>query len=388
MGSHPDLNTVIIGIVLSIEISGDCQETVMDSYYKLPAKQALSLTFCSLLLLSACGGGGGPQTGISGLNRGKIEDVKQPVLTDSVEGRDDPIASAVAVKYAGLSKSTPDGFWYADLKKATAPTKSFGVYSKTSNLKMIFLVFDDNTAVSMLPNFAGKPPYTEVAGLINRVEDSKGEEDLRSGDKFKWILSEYPKRPEGKTDFFRALVGGFPSTEEGKSILVVARAYDQDVAFNHRHALFIIDTLMKEREKKEEPREEVKKEEPKKDLTSQEEIDKFMEQATASVNENLSLPDKVAKANKKYQEKNGKVKKWTDTHLEVGIDSEGKLKSLGDKTRVPTEENKLVVKALIEAVQAVGKFADAPVVESDEFQFTVRLKGDKAVLKRVGEEKY
>ena len=343
---------------------------------------SLGTTLVSLLVLSGCGGGGMPT------DTKKVEAVQQPVLSDSQEDRDDPIASAIAVEYAGFAKKTPEGFWYADTKKTTDPSKSFGIFSKTSNLQALFIVFDDNTATEMLPQFAGKPPYTNVYDGINRIEDDNGEETLRSGDKMKWILSQYPLSVK-TGDVFREMVAGFPAAVEGKSILVIARAYDPATAFNHRHVLFIIDTLIKEKDKKVEKEEEVvKTEEPEKELTSAEDIDKFLESAAAAINDNLSLPDLVNKANKKYKSAEGKEKAWKETSLVVGIDSEGKLRSLADKTKVPTEENKQAVKAMVEAVQAVGQFKDAPIVKSDEYKFVVHLKGSEVKLKSLDAEKF
>lgn len=343
---------------------------------------SLGVTLVSLLVLSGCGGGGAPT------ETKKAEALQQPVLSDSQEDRDDPIASSIAVEYAGFAKKTPEGFWYADTKKTTDPSKSFGIFSKTSNMQALFIVFDDNTATEMLPQFAGKPPYTNVYDGINRIEDDHGEETLRSGEKMKWLLSQYPLSVKNG-DVFREMVAGFPSTVEGKSILVIARAYDPATAFNHRHVLFIIDTLAKEKEKTEEKEEEVvKTEEPEKELTSTEDIDKFLEKAAVSINENLSLPDLVSKANKKYKSAEGKDKAWKETSLVVGIDSEGKLRSLADKTKVPTEENKQAVKAMVEAVQAVGQFKDAPIVKGDEYKFVVHLKGSEVKLKSLDAEKF
>ena len=345
----------------------------------------LPLLLLSILLLNSCGGSNQGMGALDGMNK-KFEDVKQPILSDSQEDRDDPIASQIAMKYAGFSKKTPDGYWYADTKKATEPTESFGVFSKSSNQMILFLVFDDTTATTMLPNFAAKPPYTAVATGIKHRKVATGEEPLGSGTKFKWILSEYPLKPIGETAFFRELVGGMPSVEEGKSILVVARSLDATMGYSHNNTLFIIDNLSKDRVAKEEVEEVVKKEEPKKDLSTDEDIDKFIKSCESEINEHLSVSNKIEKSAEKYKKKKDKEKEWKGTYLLVGIDAEGKLRSLGDKTTVPSEPNKEVVKCLIEAVQSVGKFKDAPVVEGSEFKFVVRLKGTKAVVEKESSE--
>lgn len=339
---------------------------------------AFMILVSTTFLLSSCGD---PNAGVGSLGGGggRVEVVKQPVLSDSVEGRDDPIASQLAMKFAGFPKKTPDGYWYADTKKATSPTKSFGVFSKSSNQKILFLIFDDNTATQMLPNFVAKPPYTNVGKVIKSKVVSEDEKALASTEKFKWILSDYPRSSSREHGMFRALVGGMPSIQEGKSILVVARSFDDVQGYSHTNTLFIIDNLTKDRQKQEKT--EVADESPKdeKKLSTDEEIDEFLKVAQESINENLSLPDKIVKASKKYKKKEKKERKWKGTQLLVGVNPEGKLRSLGDKTKVPTDENKMVVKALIEAVQSVGTFKKAPTVEASEFKFIVRLIGTKAV---------
>ena len=139
------------------------------------AKKPLSIVsflLTSVLLLASCGGGnqGGLST-IQSMNK-KAEKVKQPVLSTSKEERDDPIASQIAMKYAGFPKKTPDGYWYSDTKKTTSPSQSFGVFSKASNQMILFLVFDDNTATSMLANFVAKPPYTRYGWKRKRPQKS------------------------------------------------------------------------------------------------------------------------------------------------------------------------------------------------------------------------
>ena len=193
-------------------------------------------------------------------------------------------------------------------------------------------------------------------------------------------LSDYPWSKDPNDGYFRALVGGFDSIIDGKSILVVARAYNDSEAFNHSGTMFILDALGKDKKKPEKPEETVKKEEAEIKVSTPEEIQEFLKSAEKSINENLSLPEKIQKIAKKYWKLKKKDKKWKETHLLVGVNSQGALRTLGDKTKVPTEENKMIVKALIEAVSGVGKFKGVPTVKESEFKFEVRLKGTKAVV--------
>lgn len=309
----------------------------------------------------------------------------------------DKKAVETAVEYAGFSATAPPLYWYADTSEQTEGAKSFGLYSETSNQKILCIVQNDTTPLTNLDQFAGKPPYTDVdrADIQSCVVDG-GDQILGAG-KLKWVLGRYtaPKHKEPVT----VLIASFPAVQTGKSILVIGQSYqDSDERkYDYKTTLFVLDqqaseTTAKgneERLEKGEPGEVVVgADEDEEDLdeegkkvikvSTEEDIDKFLEAAKAKLQEKLDLPEKVTTSAAKYEEENKEPKKWKGVSLLIGIDREGQVRRMEKNLEDPKYE--IISKALEKAVQDVSKFDDPPVVKTPEFQFKVRLLGTKIDL--------
>ncbi len=337
----------------------------------------------------------------------------QPTTTDGTPAQttvakevSDKKAVELAVSEAGLSSTAPPMYWYKDTSAITAPTPSFGLMSDQSNQNILFIIYDDMAPVTNLDSFVGKPPFVEVdrADAPREAIIDQGEQILGAG-KLRWIRAKYtaPKHEEP----VELMLAGFAGAKKGKSILVVARAFDDTGkrGYVHKTTLYILDELATEQTNaaNKEKEDEVKGDDVKKvsadegdeggdeeggaektvKLSTDEEIDQFMIDAKKTLQDALELPDNLADAAKKYEEENKKPKKWKEGGLLVGVDTDGNVKRIEYlPTTEQTKNTEALNKTLEKAVQKVAKFNNAPVTKKPEFQFQVRLQGTEILLRK------
>ncbi len=318
----------------------------------------------------------------------------------------DKKAVQLAVDEAGFSATAPPMYWYADTSDVTAPTPSFGLNSEQANQKILFIVYDDLAPLQSLNNFVGKPPFQEVdrADVEKSLVDSS--EQILGAGKLKWILGRYTK--PGSDDNIQIMLASFPAVQEGKSILVVAQAFDaKKRAYNHKTTLFVLDELASEltahtnektlseapsnqkspaaKSGDEDEDEDFDAEDGSKKSSNQEsteeEIDAFITGAQTQLQEVLDLPENLIEQADTYEAENKKPKKWKEGGLLVGIDAEGNVKRI---ELLSTDAKAEVLNRTLEkAVQKVAKFKDPPVTKKPEFQFQVRLQGKEIFLRKL-----
>ncbi|MBX9694878.1 MAG: hypothetical protein K2Z81_20995, partial [Cyanobacteria bacterium] len=116
-------------------------------------------------------------------------------------------------------------------------------------------------------------------------------------------------------------------------------------------------------------------------LSSDADIDKFLEEAKKVLQEVLELPEGAVKEAKEYEEENNEPKVWKDPGLVVRINREGVVRGLQiiAPSKPSTKTDKLN-KALEKAVLKVATFKNPPIVKQPEFEFKMRLKGTEVQL--------
>lgn len=314
----------------------------------------------------------------------------------------DKKAVQLAVDEAGFSATVPPMYNYTDTSDITSPTPSFGLESEQANQKILFIVYDDLAPLQSLDNFVGKPPFTEVDRADKESVVDSSEQILGAG-KLKWILGRYTK--PGSEESVQIMVASFAAVKPGKSILVVAQAFDpKKRAYNHKTTLFILDEIASEltaaenekvvssapsNEKlpsakgEDEDEDFDESENGKKSNTesTDEEIDKFIADAQKVLQDALDLPDNLVEQADEYEAENHKPKKWKEGGLLVGIDADGNVKRIELLSTDPKAE--ALNHTLEKAVQKVAKFENAPVTKKPEYQFKVRLQGKEIFIQKL-----
>lgn len=355
----------------------------------------LAVVCLPILLVPMCSGGGSPPPS-------KTPEAQQ--APSKVSHPSDKKAVELAVEGAGFSATAPPMYWYQDTSDITQPTPSFGLYSDQANQKLLFIIYNDDAPVKQLRSFAGKPPYTTVdrADVGSAIVDSGNQ--ILGATKLEWILGKYQK-PQAKGDPLTVpiMLASFPAAKEGKSVLIVGQAYDETGSrtYNHKTSLFVLDELASEltgraieggqvesSAKKSDDSEEddedfgdAKTDMPVK-MSTEEEIDAFIEKAAPILQEALVLPDNIQEMADSYEAENKAPKKWKNAGLLIGVDREGLIKRIQVLNVKSDDQTDTINKALEKAVQKVATFKDPPVVKELEFQFKVRLMGKEIKLQK------
>jgi hypothetical protein len=187
-----------------------------------------------IICLSMFGGGG---------NSGPVT----PTKSATEEHANSSKAMDLATKYAGFKSTTPPGYWFEDTSDITKPAVSFGIYSQQANQKLMFLIMDDMSPVQDLSSFVGLPPYVPVLRCERATDVKVDEGNQIIGDGYlHWFYGRYQKEKLAKKDEdpnMLVLVGGYPSPEKGKSILLVGRAMNEDIPYDRQAALFLVDQM-------------------------------------------------------------------------------------------------------------------------------------------------
>lgn len=358
----------------------------------------LAVVCLPILLVPMCSGGGQQSTDTP------PEQVTQAPSTKSHPS--DKKAVELAVDSAGFSATAPPMYWYQDTSEITSPTPSFGLYSDQANQKLLFIVYNDDAPVKQLRSFAGKPPYTTVdrADLGAAIVDSGNQ--ILGSTKLEWVLGKYQK-PQEKGDPITVpiMLASFPGAKEGKSVLIVGQAMDDSGTrtYNHKTSLFVLDELASEltgqaiKDKKVESSAAANDDEEADDedfgedsaqtnmpvkMSTEEEINAFIEKATGILQEALVLPDNIAEMADDYETENKEAKKWKNAGLLIGVDREGLIKRIEVLKVKSDDQTETINKALEKAVQKVATFKDPPITKDLEFQFKLRLMGKEVKLQR------
>ena len=312
----------------------------------------------------------------------------------------DEKAVKLAVDDAGFSATAPPMYWYEDTSEETSPTPSFSLVSEQANQRIMFLIYNDLAPINSLKDFLPKPPFTPV----NRIDSQSaalvdGGDQIIGAGKMKWMLGHYwlVKEGEPKPMGVNIFIASFSAAAEGKSVLVIGRAFDDKKTYNFKTTLFVLDEIASEltaqanKEKLDEADGEFVKEPADIDqpedgpkeykLSSDADIDKFLEEAKKVLQEVLELPEGAVKEAKEYEEENNEPKVWKDPGLVVRINREGVVRGLQiiAPSKPSTKTDKLN-KALEKAVLKVATFKNPPIVKQPEFEFKMRLKGTEVQL--------
>ena len=293
-------------------------------------------------------------------------------------------SSADAIQVAadtGFKATPPPDYWYENTLELTKPSKSFGIYSEAKNQKMLFVIFDDMSAVQRFDDFLSKPLYvvqtaTRV-GTGNQID--RGSMVLGS-DALKYYAGHY-EMPDGTQASL--LVAGFPSKEKGKSVLAIGQAYKDGVAYDYKGGTWLIDQMTSDWTKDESGNRlealagkdqgpDSKDEEDTK-AASSDDVKTFYAAVQKSIQDKFELPDGFE------EELKAKKSKKLRVNLLVGIGDDGAVKKI--ELTEPSEVDK-INNALIRAVNQAGPFKDVPNLKDDNFSFYVKLRKDQIKIER------
>lgn len=317
-------------------------------------------------------------------------------------------AVQLAVESAGFKGLAPPGYWYEDTSELTKPAKSFGLYSETSNQKILFVVFDDMTAVTGLPSFFASPVFTDVKKVPQGSQDSQtkideGSQIIGSGD-MRWRVARYeivdPAQitSDGSNPHQSILVGSFCAKEPNKSILVIGQPLKSQSIYDYKITLWLID-LMAEDFTKEGNSTRLKQPKGAGEITTSatspsttasqkeqgqekiavatfatdEEIDTFINKFAEKLQAKLVLPKEAAEELKKTKSKKLKAT------VTIGIDNEGTVKKI--ELTEPSEWDK-INNALVKDINACAPIGEAPKTKQGLLSLVVTLKKDKISVDR------
>lgn len=142
-------------------------------------------------------------------------------------------------------KNTPIGqFQFTDTSKDTAPKPSFGLESESSNQKIYFVVWPNAITTEAVDSNVTLPPYVPLKvypeGLMKLPNVAQGTSPLRN---FCWKVKRYLNSDKKDT---LALVGAFSSTQQDKSILVVAMPFKGEGDLDFKNTVNVIERMFNE----------------------------------------------------------------------------------------------------------------------------------------------
>lgn len=302
-------------------------------------------------------------------------------------------AMKIAVEFAGFKGTAPPGYWYEDTSEITKPAQSFGLCSKTSNQRLLFVVCDDMAPVQNLVNFVALPPFVKDVLKAENPAEARVEEDfqiLGSGH-FHWFLGKY-KTIDDRSE--RILTGAYPSPVKGKSILVVGRPYSNAAHYDHKTSLWVTDQMAVDYTQQgnlaktagtdtknyiggpTQANSTAKDDETankEKSIATEEEIDQFLKAIQESIQAKLVLPEEV---HSELQKKKSKKLKVT---INLAIDDEGTVKKID--IAQPSELEK-VTEQVVKAITNATPFEGAPRTKEGLLTVKVKLNKDKIKVEK------
>jgi TonB C terminal len=296
----------------------------------------------------------------------------------------------------GFKGTAPPEYWYEDTSKQTAPAKSFGIYSETTNQKLLFLVFDDQSAVQNFEQFLLKPPFvtlTEVPQQASNVHADDGSETFGSGS-LKWFVGKYSvEATEGNpSGYAKILLASFQGQNPAQSVLVIGRPLKDTATYDYKSALWLIDQMGEDFTKAENEKkissapgitnQGVKKADKKAaagnddeedtkpvgKIATPDEIKKWLDSAQKQIQAKWTVPDGMAS-----DVKDPKSKKL-HVNFTIAIDNTGAITKI-DLTD-PSDVDK-VNNSVQKALNAASPFKDPPQTAGNSLSLVVKLRRDK-----------
>ncbi len=148
-------------------------------------------------------------------------------------------AVKLAVNSVGFKGIVPPGYWFEDTMNITNPLPSFGIYSDSSNQKVIFVLFNDMSPVQALDRFTQIPPFSDVVATSEPAKKVyEGSQVIGEG-AFRYYVYNYTTASNTSKTM---LIGSFPAKESGKGILVLGQTLNPG-NFDFKSTLFLVDAM-------------------------------------------------------------------------------------------------------------------------------------------------
>jgi hypothetical protein len=297
----------------------------------------------------------------------------------------------VAANVAGFKGTTPPGYWYADTMETTKPLQSFGLRSDIANQNLLFVIFDDMSALN-LESFISKPPYSSVTDVLTTGETRVDSGSQTLGyDALQWFCGRYAVAPTNANTTGRQLmlIASFKAKQMGKSVLVLGHSLTDEPTYDYKSALFLIDQMAEDFTQEENQKRvagtgsvhdtsvtalEAKKPEGTKtdnkpiEFATDDQINEFIESMQDQLQDKYVLPDGMQKELKEPKSKKLHV------NVAISIDNNGNITKM--EITEPSEVEK-VNDSLTKALKAVTPFKDAPKTKEGSLSVTIKLRKDK-----------
>lgn len=306
--------------------------------------------------------------------------------TNQIENKNAEQAVKLAVNVAGFKGTAPPGYVFEDTASATNPLASFGIFSDSSNQKVLFVIFNDMSPVQSLDRFIQIPPFSDVTapppGSIDRVTKiTEGSQILGEGN-FHYYVHSYPTSDKNKANR-TILVGSFPAKDTGKSILVLGQALKdggKEGNYDYKSTLFLVDAMgepltLRANQRRvsaaksqksgndsleEETGGNKKENVSDKKFATDDDLDKYYQALQDALKKKTQQSNEL----KEVVKRKGKLK----IVLEVDISADGQLTKI-DITE-PDKEQK-VNDALVKIIKAAAPYKNVPKTENGELNLQI-----------------
>jgi len=300
----------------------------------------------------------------------------------------------VSVGFKGLA---PPEYWYEDTSKITAPARSFGLYSDTNDQKLLFVIFDDMSAVQNFENFLVKPPFVKLSEVapIQKVRADDGSQTFGYGS-LKWMAGNYLVETTAGNDtgVQKMLIAAFQAKNQTQSVLVIGRPLKDKPVYDYKSALWLIDQMGEDFTKDENEKkigsapgitntsvksaakkpaagdedDEDKEKKPAGKVATADDIKKFLDSAQKQITAKYVLPDGMA------QDVKDPKSKRLHVNLTIAIDNDGKVikEDMTDPSGLDKVDN-----SVLNAVKAAAPFKGAPQTDSNSLSLLIKLRRDK-----------
>ncbi len=296
---------------------------------------------------------------------------KDPHTWEPTVHNSSPAAVALATDTIGFSPTLPTGFWYEDTSALTKPNPSVGIYSDTSNQKIVFIIFDDTQPVTNLDSFITKPPFSDAKSQAPASQGVNASLPMGKG-LFKYYEGKYINLQDQE---FSMLVGAFLPKADGKSVYVLGQQLHVDtLPYDFKSALFIIDnaasiwTRAENGKKLAGDTKDKDEDDDKASFATEDEIKEYLENVAEKVQEQFELPDGFSDELDKPKSTKLKV------NVNVDIDSDGNVKKA--EVSVPSDSEK-ITNAVTQAIMSAAPYKNVPKTKKGMLSMVIKLRKDK-----------